>query len=85
MHIPHHYRIPGGLRTGTKSDLVSCLEDTLPVPVLDQTENPTTDVIIIDGAAIVNMLRPGNAKTFEDYASDVFLPYITSQLQHSSR
>jgi len=31
------------------------------------------------------MLPPGRAKTFNDYASKVFLPYITSQLQHTSR
>ena len=40
---------------------------------------------IFDGAAIVNMLRPGTAKTFQDYANDIFLPYITSQLQHVTR
>ena len=31
------------------------------------------------------MLRPGFAKTFSDYATQVFLPYITSQLQHVNR
>ena len=31
------------------------------------------------------MLRPGTAKTFQDYAADVFVPYITSQLQHVTR
>ncbi|KAJ8372691.1 hypothetical protein AAFF_G00280200 [Aldrovandia affinis] len=53
------------------------------------TENaaasPPVEVMILDGAAIVNMLAPGNAKTFSEYASLVFLPYITSQLQHTSR
>jgi len=42
-------------------------------------------VTILDGAAIVNMLQPGAAKTFQDYATDVFVPYITSQLQHVTR
>ena len=42
-------------------------------------------VILLDGAAIVNTLRPGFAKTFSDYATHVFLPYITSQLQHVNR
>jgi len=32
-------------------------------------------------AAIVNMLKPGTASTFSDYTSQVFLPYITAQLQ----
>ena len=40
---------------------------------------------ILDGAAIVNKLRPGAAKTFQDYAVDVFLPYITPLLQHVTR
>ena len=31
------------------------------------------------------MLRPGFANTFSDYATQVFLPYITSQLQHVNR
>jgi len=33
----------------------------------------------------VNMLQPGEAKTFLDYGNKVFLPYIQSQLQHVSR
>ena len=43
------------------------------------------EVLILDGAAIVNMLKPVNSKTFQDYANKVFLPYIQSQLQHVSR
>jgi len=31
------------------------------------------------------MLQPGYAKTFSDYASQVFLPYIVSQAQHGSQ
>ena len=31
------------------------------------------------------MLRPGAAKTFEEYAHQVFLPYISGQLRHVSR
>ena len=39
-----------------------------------------TTCTIFDGAAIVNMLRPHTAKTFQD-----FLSYITSRLQHATR
>ena len=46
---------------------------------------PTVDAVILDGAAIVNMLKPGTAKTFSDYASQVFLPYITTQLHGAQR
>ena len=44
-----------------------------------------TTCTILDGAAIVNMLPPCTAKTFQDYATDIFLPYTTSQLQHATR
>ena len=38
----------------------------------------------MDGVAIINM-RPGTAKTFQSYTNDVFMPYVTSQLQHVDR
>ena len=68
----------GKLRTGTKSDLLGCLEDL----VLSQGNSPSTrvQVSIIDVAAIVNMLRPGAARKFSDYVNQVF---ILSQLQRS--
>ena len=70
----------GKLRTGTKSDLLGCLEDL----VLSQGNSPSTrvQVSIIDVAAIVNMLRPGAARKFSDYVNQVF---ILSQLQHVNR
>lgn len=74
----------GKMRLGKKSDLVGCLEDLIP-PRENAAASPSVEVMILDGAAIVNMLAPGNAKTFSEYASQVFLPYITSQLQHTSR
>ena len=73
----------GKLRTGTKYDLVDCLENL--VPAQDISPTPVVQVILLDGAAIVNTLRPGFAKTFSDYATHVFLLYITSQLQHVNR
>ncbi|CAH3151254.1 unnamed protein product [Porites lobata] len=73
----------GKLRTGTKSDLVSCLEEL--VNSRENATHPIVEVIILDGSVLVNMLRPGSAKTFSDYASQVFLPYVASQLQQASR
>lgn len=79
----------GKMRLGTKSDLVGCLEDLVRpqenAATAAAAASPAVEVIILDGAAIINMLPPGRAKTFNDYASQVFLPYITSQLQHTSR
>ena len=62
---------------------MGCLEDL--VPSHENASNPTVQVIILDGAALVNMLQPGAAKTFSDYAQQVFSPYILSQLQHVRR
>ena len=68
------------MRTG---DLLHCLEDL--TPTRENATSPTVQVSILDGASIINMLRPGTAKTFQDYATDVFVPYITVQLQHVVR
>jgi hypothetical protein len=74
----------GKLRSCTKSDLVGCLEDL--VTSQENASNPQVQVIILDGAALVNMLRPGAAtKTFDDYGQQVFSPYILSQLQYVNR
>ena len=74
----------GNLRSGTKSVLVGCLEELLSDSD-SETVTPTPEVIILDGPAIVNMLRPGTAKTFADYAHEVFTPYVMSQLRNVSR
>ena len=58
-----------------------CLEDLSEA----QSEAPKVTNVVIDGAAIVQMLKPGAATTFEEYAHQVFLPYISGQLQHVSR
>ena len=50
-----------------------------------QSEAPTVTAVVLDGAVIVHMLKPGTAKTFEEYAQQVFIPYVVRQLQHVSR
>ena len=62
---------------------MGCLEDM--IPPQENATSPHVEVIILDGAAITNMLAPSGTKTFSDYATQVFLPYITSQLQHAIR
>ena len=71
----------GKLRFSTKADLTDCLEKLC----TSKGEAPVIDVIILDGAAIINMLKPVGAKTFQDYAMLVFLPYIKAQLAIVSR
>lgn len=41
---------------------------------------PKVSAVVIDGAALVHMLKPGQAKTFQEYSDTVFLPHILSFL-----
>ena len=69
----------GKIRIGHKSDLLPCLETgTLSKP-------PVIDVKILDSAAIVNMLPRDHSKTFEEYAKNVFLPYLEAQARNVKR
>jgi hypothetical protein len=65
-----------------KSELVECLQ----ADVTLQSSMPTgINTIIIDAAAIVNMIKPGVEKTFTGYAEKSFLPFIKAQLRHADR
>ena len=48
------------LRSGCKSDLLDILQKLC----LAQDDAPDVDVLILDGAAIVNMLTPTACQTF---------------------
>ncbi|KAK3703668.1 hypothetical protein QZH41_011790 [Actinostola sp. cb2023] len=65
-----------------KSQLTECLEADSTV----RSEMPNSiDVTIIDGAVLVHMIKPGTEKTFSEYASQSFLPYIQAQSRHVDR
>ena len=83
MHENHPYPPSlsdrGKLRLGKKSDLVSVL------PAESEKEAPVVfDVKILDVAAIVHLL-PNGVRTFDDYSSDIFIPYVKKQLNASKR
>ena len=40
---------------------------------------------MLDGSAIAHMLKTSSAKTFSEYAQDVFMPYIEMQLAEAQR
>jgi len=71
----------GRLRLSTKSDILTCLDDLYP----SQTKTHDATCIVLDGAAIKQMMKPAAAKTFDEYAQQVFIPYISSQLRSVSR
>ena len=53
----------GKLRFGVKADLLRCLESNLP----ENKSVPETDAVILDGAAVVQMLNPNTSRTFQEY------------------
>jgi len=68
----------GKIRQGKKSDLLSVL------PTETEMEPPVTfDVKVLDGAVIVHLLSTNGVSTFDNYASQVFIPYINKQLETS--
>ena len=70
----------GKLHLGTKSDL-TCLIDQSEC----QSYTPVITSVIIDGAVVVQMLKPEAVKNFDEYASQIFIPYILSQFENASR
>ena len=62
----------GKLNLGTKSDIVRCLEGAI-----EEQDDITTSVeVVVFGPAIVHILKPAAARTFRQYAQDVFLPSV---------
>jgi len=39
---------------------------------------PDVGAKILDGAAIIHMLKPRCSRTFQDYAQQIFIPYLLS-------
>ncbi|KAK3083940.1 hypothetical protein FSP39_005667 [Pinctada imbricata] len=71
----------GDIRLGTKSDLLVPLERIKE----SETEAPNVDVVVLDGAAIVNLLKPRACRTFQGYSRQIFLPYVKRPLRFCSR
>lgn len=72
----------GKLRFSAKSDLLPCLEK-----LCAKQRHILKDgfAVILDGAVVVQMLKPSCVKTFGEYATEVFMPYITAQLRTACR
>ena len=62
----------GVLRGGTKSDLLNCLQDLTPVNNVHHSPAGGITCTLLDSTAVLNMLQPQSAKTFQDYVSDIF-------------
>ena len=73
----------GKLRQAKKADLLRCLESYCSMK--EDHGHPSAEVSVLDGAAVVHFLPLRESRTFGEYARDVFIPYITSELERSSR
>ena len=75
----------GIMRNGSKSDLLPLLgkqQDDTSTP----DKSPTVRALVIDGAAVINMLKPNAAcKTFKDYSEKIFAPYLMNQMKNIER
>ena len=49
------------------------------------TQAPEVTCVILDGAATIQMLTPGTAKIFGEYAKEVFIPFGLSQYKSATR
>ena len=72
----------GELNGGSNSDLICCLEEIKNSVVASK---PNVDAVILDGAAVVHMLKPGGCTFFTDYSATVFCPYLASMVKDVSR
>ena len=70
----------GKLHLGSKSQFLECLEGVSEA----QSDALAVTSIVLDGTVIVQMLKSGTAKTFEEYAHQVFIPYVKGKLRGAS-
>ena len=54
-------------------------DSTLRIGFHDEHAAPKCDDIVIDGAAVVNILKPGPSKTFNEYSRTVFLLHLVGK------
>ena len=78
---PPSLPLGGKLRIGTKADLLDCLG----LEGIQSTGTPAVDTKLLDGTAVVQMLNPGTARTFQEYSDQVFLSYVSNHLTTTKR
>lgn len=77
--LPPSLTSNGAMRKGEKSDIVTCLSK------VSHIFKPEVDAVILDGAVIVNMIRPGpTCKTIADYAQTLH-GYFIKEIENVGR
>ena len=69
----------GKLRFGKKSDLLKCLK------ISPKNDDVNFNVKIFDGAILVHVLPSTSITTFQQYAEQVFVPFLRRELQTVNR
>jgi len=65
---------------GSKSEILNCIDQP------EVSDPPVMyDCTVLDGAVIVHILPTKSVSTFNEYAEQIFIPYLLDQLQTSSR
>eukprot|EP00745_Piridium_sociabile_P029607 TRINITY_DN48831_c1_g1_i4.p3 TRINITY_DN48831_c1_g1~~TRINITY_DN48831_c1_g1_i4.p3 ORF type:complete len:129 (-),score=27.86 TRINITY_DN48831_c1_g1_i4:850-1236(-) len=65
---------------GNKSEILDCI-----VPTDLDNRRPVTTAGVLDGAVLIQMLRPRSAVTIGDYFTEEFVPYILSWFEGNDR
>ena len=72
----------GQMFHGTKADILPLLEAESPS---GPSSRPATDAAVLDGPAIVQLIKPGNSVTIGEYIHAKLLPYLLGWLHNLSR
>ena len=75
---PPSLYVQGKLRSGTKSVVLQCLT----IPKLTPPDDVT--VKVLDGPAVVHMVRPTYGTNYQQYVVRQFMPFITNSVTNST-
>ena len=78
--LPPSLTAKGHMHHGEKSEILDCI-----VPKELDNQRPATTAAVLDGAVLVQMIRPRNVGTFEEYFRKELLPYILSWFESNDR
>ena len=69
----------GKMHHGNKSEILDCI-----VPKELPRQRPVTTAAVLDGAVLIQMIRPRNSSTFGDYFKQQLVPYtVVFALAHA--
>ena len=79
--VPPSLSKDGELRSGKKSDLIDCLVESVTI----SNVRPLVEGSVIEGAVLVNQIRPTGQKYFSEYFRNRLLPHLQNELKDVTR